>query len=194
MMSQNVQYQNFFPLHKAYADHKVDIVFVGDSITYKNPMWNELFENNDIANRGIGSDTTYGLLNRLDTITSLKPKKIFIMIGINDIARDISTDEILVNYEAIIVKLQKDLPKTKVFVQSILPVTDRDNIKNEYIQEINSSLKQLADSNNCTYINLYDFFVDKENNLRQELTIDGVHLSANGYEIWRDLIKDYVDK
>lgn len=61
------------------------IVFLGDSITEKID-WKELFSKNNILNRGIGSDTISGLINRTDSIVKLKPSKVFLMIGINDIA------------------------------------------------------------------------------------------------------------
>jgi len=61
-----------------------DIVFVGDSITDQGE-WEQLFHSLNVKNRGIGADTTQGVLHRLQEITNAKPKKIFLMIGINDL-------------------------------------------------------------------------------------------------------------
>ena len=55
-----------------------DIVFVGDSITARFE-WDEYFTEYTVANRGIDSDVTEGVLNRLDTIVSQTPEKIFLM-------------------------------------------------------------------------------------------------------------------
>ena len=63
---------------------EVDIVFAGDSITQAGE-WTDFFPNLKIANRGVGSDTTHDLLRRLDSIISVNPKNVFVMIGINDI-------------------------------------------------------------------------------------------------------------
>lgn len=61
------------------------IVFLGDSITEKID-WRELFSYPNIVNRGIGSDTITGVNNRIDSIVKLRPSKVFLMIGINDIS------------------------------------------------------------------------------------------------------------
>ena len=74
-----------------YSD-KFSIVMIGDSIT-DGAEWYELLKNNEVQNRGIGGDTTKGILDRLDTINK-SIKKAFLMIGINDIAGYKTVDEI----------------------------------------------------------------------------------------------------
>ncbi|HKM18502.1 MAG TPA: GDSL-type esterase/lipase family protein, partial [Aliarcobacter sp.] len=64
---------------------KFSIVMIGDSIT-DGAEWYELLQNSEVQNRGIGGDTTNGVLDRLNTINK-SIKKAFIMIGINDIGR-----------------------------------------------------------------------------------------------------------
>ncbi len=44
-----------------------------------------MFENNSVVNQGIGSDTTEGLVHRVDSIIRRNPKMIFLNIGINDL-------------------------------------------------------------------------------------------------------------
>ncbi len=70
-------------------DTRNEIVFLGNSIT-DGAEWYELLGNKRIRNRGISADVTEGILLRLDAITKLKPAKIFIMIGVNDIARNMT--------------------------------------------------------------------------------------------------------
>jgi lysophospholipase L1-like esterase len=76
------------------------IVMLGDSIT-AGVEWNELLGIPNIANRGIGSDTTEGFYNRLENIYKIKPKICFIMGGINDIGYGIPVETILQNIEMI---------------------------------------------------------------------------------------------
>ena len=78
-----------------------DIVFLGNSIT-NGCEWHELFNNPNIKNRGISSDVSMGVYDRLDPIIKGKPAKIFLMIGINDIAHHLSTDSIVKNITQII--------------------------------------------------------------------------------------------
>ena len=87
---------------------KFSIVMIGDSIT-DGAEWYELLKNNEVQNRGIGGDTTKGILDRLDTINK-SIKKAFIMIGINDIAGYKRVDEIYNNY----IKILEDLERKDI--------------------------------------------------------------------------------
>lgn len=57
--------------------------FVGDSITHVG-LWAEIFPNNSVLNRGIGWDKSTDILARIDTVLSAKPKRVFLMFGVND--------------------------------------------------------------------------------------------------------------
>jgi len=114
------QRRSFF---EAMPIEKNEIILLGDSIT-NCANWDELFPNKKIVNRGISGDITLGVLDRMEEIVKRKPKKIFILIGINDISIDLDKSIILTNYQAIISKIKKDNPKTIVYVQSILPTND----------------------------------------------------------------------
>src|SRR5687768_11746755 len=72
---------------RSYND-KEAIVFLGNSIT-AGTDWSELLQMENVRNRGISSDITFGVIERLDEVTSGNPKKVFVLIGINDISRNI---------------------------------------------------------------------------------------------------------
>src|SRR5471032_746544 len=97
------------------------IIFFGNSIT-QGGDWAKLTGDSTVLNRGIGGDVTFGLLHRLHDITVRQPAKLFILIGINDISRDIPDAVIAANYRAIVSGVQSASPKTIMYVQSILPV------------------------------------------------------------------------
>src|SRR6478736_1622024 len=82
---------------RSYPNSEKDIIFLGNSITDYTD-WNELLQLPEARNRGISGDITFGILERLDEVTEGKPAKIFILIGINDIARNIPDSVILNNY------------------------------------------------------------------------------------------------
>lgn len=111
----------YYILQKRSLFEKFDcsnkIVFIGDSLT-DGCEWNELLERTDIVNRGINSDTTDGILNRLNGCLLQKPKGIFITVGTNDIYRGVSMATIQSNY-AEIIKNISDL-HIPLFVQSTL--------------------------------------------------------------------------
>jgi lysophospholipase L1-like esterase len=172
------------------------IVFLGDSLTDL-CEWAEVFENNKIKNRGICGDTTGGVLNRLVNIIESRPKKLFIMIGINDINQGITISSLVNNYKLILESFKYKTPQTKVFIQSLLPVNTRNfqrNQVNHKIIEVNEQLQRLAKEFSFQYINLFSAFLDNNNELDEQYTSDGLHLNGKGYLVWQEIIeKDVVD-
>jgi lysophospholipase L1-like esterase len=162
------------------------IIFVGDSQTQFFPL-DELFQGN-ILNRGISGDVSGGVLNRLEEITRRKPTKLFIQVGINDISRSVPVSTITQNYTAILQQVKNQSPVTKIYVQSVLPYGP----SNKKVQELNPLLKELAIREKVTYIDLYSPFVEN-NRLRSTYDCgDGLHLSGEGYLLWRDIVSSYV--
>ncbi|MBF0519428.1 MAG: hypothetical protein HQK92_06875 [Nitrospirae bacterium] len=175
------------------------IVFFGDSITHF-CEWSELFSDRRIKNRGIGGDTTEELLQRVHQIIDMKPKKVFIMIGVNDVFSGFKTEIILSNYKKILDMLLNKSGKTKIYVQSTLPVVSDDIAKsteiNDEIIKLNKGLIAMVsklNNPNIKYIDLHkDFLMPGTGQLNVKYTVDGVHLSGSGYLLWKSLIKDYV--
>lgn len=179
---------------KNLPKQKGEIIFLGDSIT-DICEWNELFKNSLIKNRGISGDTTYGILNRLEDIVSSKPSKIFIMVGINDIGKGKSTEEIIKNYKSILNRIKKSSPSTDIYVESVLPINKdifNTSTKEEEIIALNDSLKKLCASYNIKYIDLYSLFIAEGNKLNPKYTTGGIHINGTGYAIWREVIKDLI--
>ena len=178
-------------------DTRNEIVFLGNSIT-DGAEWFELLQNKKCRNRGISGDVTEGILLRLDGVTRLKPSAIFILIGINDLSRNISVDEITGRYREILQRIQKETPRTKVYVQSVMPVNPatggntRLERKTELIIELNGRLQALAKEFGLTYIDLFTPLADKNNLLPKRYSIDGLHLSYEGYSVWAGILRQYI--
>ena len=122
---------------KSYEHASTDIMFVGNSIT-AGTDWMELLGRPDVRNRGISSDISFGVLDRLDEVIMGKPAKVFILIGINDISRNIPDSFIVKNYQRIIEKIKTASPSTKIYFQTLLPVN------NEFTAQILSTLSTLS--------------------------------------------------
>ena len=105
---------------EAVAKQNVDVCFAGDSLTARG-LWSEFFPDVAVSNRGIGSDTSEGLLNRLDTVVEGAPDVVFIMIGINDVGHKVPQQETVSNVAAICDGLHALLPDTTVVLQAVLP-------------------------------------------------------------------------
>lgn len=169
-----------------------DVVFVGDSITERSE-WSELFPNVSIKNRGIGSDTTFGVKDRLEEVIKLKPKKVFLMMGINDLQQNVKTDEILKNYETIVISLKQKLPNAEIYVQSTLPVNNQlFKLDNKKVQELDSKLQLFSSKNKLVYVDLYNKLADKNGDLKSSYTADGIHLKGEAYQIWASQINKYI--
>lgn len=177
-----------------------DIVFLGNSIT-NGAEWGELFNNKHVKNRGISGDICMGVYDRLDAVLKGKPAKIFLLIGINDVNRGTSADTIVGRIRMIAQKIKTDSPKTKLYLQSVLPVTDHYKMfqghtsRWQVVPEINKGLIRLAKEIGVTYIDLYSHFVDeKTGKMNTEYTNDGVHLLGKGYSKWAEIVKPYIGK
>jgi lysophospholipase L1-like esterase len=174
--------------------HQQAIVFVGDSLTEMG-SWSEFFPESIINNRGIGGDTTTGLFNRIESITTNNPSQIFLMIGINDICLEKKSSKLIIaNYRKILDYLSS-YPELKVYVQSILPV-NKIGVKpfkqvNQQIIEINQELENLAKEFKFEYIDLYSHFVDTNAQLDKQYTQDGIHLTGKGYLLWLEVIDKF---
>ncbi len=167
------------------SQRPVKVVFVGDSIT-EGGLWNELFPGVEIANRGIGGNTTSDILVRMNQVFKLKPEKLFVMVGVNDLNMKLGPNVAIANYSEIFNLIDKNLPKTKVYIQSVLPVNDAwEMTDNTHIPELNRALKSLADRRGYTYIDLHSAFSNTRGQLRANLSNDGIHLLGTGYELWR---------
>lgn len=171
-----------------------DIIFLGDSIT-EGCQWDELFQNSKIINRGIGNDTTERTLNRIDGVTKQIPNKVFILLGINDLQTSVKESVTLSNYNKIISDVLTKSPKTKIYIQSILPINSNlgsfGKVTNNDVVNLNVKLKSLENNKNIFYVNLYDSFISN-GVLNKSYTFDGIHLNSKGYTEWKSIIKDLV--
>lgn len=169
-------------------------IFLGDSITAE-CEWSELFDNENILNRGISGDTASGILKRLSPILEAKPDNLFLMVGINDLIYG-NEKELLQNYEKLLQQLTDDLSDTQIVVQSILPVNSKVRkmpISNETIRSVNQKIKALADKFGLVYADLYSLLQDKEQRLKAEYTSDGIHINGEAYLVWKEAVGELVD-
>lgn len=187
----NPIYKNLTALYELSKIKKADIVFLGNSITYGG-HWVELLGRERIVNRGIGSDNLPGMLRRLHQVYRLQPKLCFIMAGINDIYADIAVDTIFSRYKQLIDSLQTHgiIP----IIQSTLcvnPKWKRAEVKNADVLKLNQLLQQHCRQRGITYVDL-NTILSPHGVLKNEYTTDGVHLTAEAYAVWRDIIEPLI--
>ncbi|HEV2124389.1 MAG TPA: GDSL-type esterase/lipase family protein [Chloroflexota bacterium] len=170
------------------------IIFLGNSIT-QGGEWGQLLGDSTVLNRGISGDITYGVLKRLDEITRRRPSKLFILIGINDIGKDIPAAVIADNYHKIIREVQAQSSAPQIYVQSVLPVDpDYPGFPQHYdkqhqVDRVNRLLKHVAVTTNTTYVDLEPVFLDARGHLDPRYTTDGLHLNEQGYRVWAEYLR-----
>lgn len=180
---------------------KGQVVLLGDSLTDNYPV-NECFLNipYKVYNRGIGGDTTEGLVKRLnESVFELEPSVVVLLIGINDFAMlPNTTSEFLASrIDNLIKQIKYKLPKTKIILEAIYPINKSknpkidhpsvDNKDNQIINETNELLKKIEE---IKFLDLSSVLKDENGELNIEHTREGLHLNANGYF----LITPYIEK
>ncbi len=178
---------------KAEPISKNDYIFLGNSIT-AGTDWSKLLNLPQAKNRGISGDITFGVLERLQEVIDRKPAKVFILIGINDISRNIPDEVILANYKKMVSRIRVGSKKTQIYFYTLLPVNSSfEKFKNHYgkdehILYLNEQIRKF-EAKKVKVIDLYPAFLDKENHLRAELTKDGLHLIPEGYQVWKTVLE-----
>ena len=150
-----------------------------------------------MLNRGIGGDCISGMINRVQPIVDGRPKAIFIMGGANDLLfSKISNEKLLQQYERLLDIIARETPRTRVYIQSLLPLNEAHNEafmkgKNARFAEFNALLRAMAERRGLTFIDIWSG-MQRNGELPEEYTFDGIHLKAAGYAVWIEKIRPYV--
>ena len=178
-----------------------DIIFIGDSIVEYFPLQELLGTSKAIVNRGIRGYQTGLLLDNLDAhLYGDAVDQIVILIGTNDIGKDIPMSQTLTNLESVIQTISRDYPLSQIKLVSILPVNEGEDFKqtvyirtNEKIKAWNQAYQDLASAYmQVEYIPVFDSFLDEAGQLKPTYTTDGLHLSVAGYQVLSNVLKDYL--
>lgn len=176
------------------------IIFVGDSITERYNL-SKFYSYDDklIINSGVSGYRTSNLISRFNVLIGQhQADKMFLLIGTNDVSKEISADDIFNNIKTIIRMTKDSSPNTKIYVESIYPVNNSlpkaGKRTNKEIQKINEKLKKYCELNEIEYINVYDSLTDKNGYLANRYTEDGLHLNDKGYQVVTSVLKKYVEE
>lgn len=178
-----------------------DIIFIGDSIVEYYPL-QELFGTaKTIVNRGLRGYQTKLLLENLDVhLYGDAVDQIVLLIGTNDIGKDVPMNETLDNLERVIQSIARDYPLSQIKLLSILPVNEGEKYKqtvyirtNEKIREWNQAYEALTSAYmQVDFVPVYDSLIDSEGQLKKDYTTDGLHLSVAGYQALSEALKEYL--
>lgn len=178
-----------------------DIIFIGDSIVECYPLQELLGTAKTIVNRGIRGYQTKLLLENLDAhLYGGAVDQIVLLIGTNDIGKDVPMNEALDNLERVIQSIARNYPLSQIKLLSILPVNEGEKYKqtvyirtNEKIREWNQAYEALTSAYmQVDFVPVYDSLIDTEGQLKKDYTTDGLHLSVAGYQALSEALKEYL--
>jgi lysophospholipase L1-like esterase len=178
------------------AQDKGAVVFLGDSITQG---WHSLanaFPNIKVANRGIGGDTTRGVLYRLQAdVLDLDPRVIVLLIGTNDIGNGAKPEDVADNIEAILQDIKKFNPHLPVVVCEVMPRSDRGQHPADRIEKLNALVAAaIKDDPQFTLCDTWSIYADKNGDCPRDEFPDLLHPNAMGYAKWEAALKPIFAK
>ena len=189
---------------------RIAVYFEGDSITrrwgaldYPQLLanWKQNFFGWNAANFAWGGDGTRNILWRLENgeLDNVHPKVIVLMAGTNDVGGSSSRGdddpriaEVTAGIEAILDICRKKAPQATIILMGITPRNDRSanpTAVMPVIARINKNIARFADGNKIRYLNINDKLADQDGRLYDGMTVDGLHLSLRGYQVWADALK-----
>jgi lysophospholipase L1-like esterase len=191
---------------KTLKQGRIDVYFVGDSITRRwratdYPQflahWKKNFFGWNAANFGWGGDTIQNILWRLQhgELEGVHPKVIVLLAGTNNVGRTPANDAKVANItkgvKALLDTLRKKAPKATIVVMGIVPRNDgaKPTAVMASINRINANIAKFADGKQIRYVNINDKLADKDGQLFKGMTVDRLHLSLKGYQVWADALK-----
>jgi len=192
----NHRYDSF----KVLETNNESIVFIGNSITDMH-CWPEAFKTSDgrylpIVNRGNSGTYSTEQSNNLESYIAGKPKKVFMMIGTNDIATsgglNFSGEQVLQYVKSMVDRIHMRSPQTKIYLYSILNNKTNNRVEATWLHT-NKIVKEYVEAQDVewlTYIDLYD----KLTGVAQGgvWSYDYLHLTAAAYKVWCETICEYL--
>ncbi len=182
---------------------KVDLLMIGDSITHGwegrgKATWEQYYKKRNAFNIGFSGDRTENVLWRMDhgAIDGISPKLAVLMIGTNNTGHRFDPALATANgIQAIVNKLKKKLPKTKVLILGIFPREAKaDGKQRQRNAEINKIISTYADGKMVHYLNINKHFLDDNGVLTREVMPDLLHPHEKGYDIWAKAMEPTIKK
>lgn len=181
-----------------------DAAFIGDSRTQGLRLYSGLKDTNWLCSVGLTVETAAtekfsvadGKYTALDALGVLKPAKVYIMLGLNELGWK-SADIFIEKYAAIIDAALAANPDCLVYVQSILPVSAAKDAggtwcNNANVNARNERLKELAEEKGVYYLDVASAFRGEDGCLPAGDTPDGIHLTPGLCVSWLDYLKTHT--
>ncbi len=181
-----------------------DAVFLGDSRTEGFSLYSGLEEGEclyavgatvwSVAEEAVWK-TESGKVPLLDALETMEAGKVYIMLGANELGWP-RAEVFREQYGKVIDRIREDHPDAEVVIQSILPVSAKQQAKGSYvnngrISEFNELLRELAEEKGCPYLDVAEAVTGADGCLEADLTFDGIHLNVEGCKRWLEYLRTH---
>ncbi len=182
---------------------KIDVYFVGNSITrrwgatdYPDFLanWKANFFGWNAADFGWGADRIEHMLWRIENgeLDGVNPKVIVIDAGTNNVGTQPGGDDKIADItrgvRALVELCRSKAPNATIILTGIFPRNDNIAVVPE-INRINENIARMADGKTIRYVNVNDKLADKDGKLLDGMSVDKLHPTLKGYQIWADALK-----
>lgn len=167
-------------------------VFLGDSITEKYDL-NKYFKkrNKNIINSGNSGNLTKDILNNMKKrVYNYNPSVVFLLIGVNDVNKDVDPNEIIDNIKKIVMNIKENRSLATIYVESIYPTGNKE--RNDIITKVNNEVEKFCKKEKITYIDIYKDLINDDKVIDGKYTKDGLHLNEEGYNLVTKKIEKYI--
>ena len=202
----------YYPLQKVDDKYFSDALFIGDSRTVglfdyggmesftsfmarESTTVYDLFDDNEKMDyTPLGKKTTERTLK--DLLSKAKFKKIYISVGVNELGIP-DTMDYYKEFRNVVTRINKLQPEAIIYIQGIMHVSKamskKDHVfNNTAIVQRNQAISTLANGRNIFYIDMNGDLCDKDGNLKDDLTGDGIHLKASACALWYQFLKSHA--
>jgi lysophospholipase L1-like esterase len=132
-------------------------------------------------------------------LDGVNPKVIVLLVGTNDIGGSVydavkgkaKVDEVVDGIDAILATCQEKAPQAKIVLTGVFARGDNASAA-PLIVSVNERLASLAAERGVRFININPQFADAEGVPLEGMTVDGLHLSVKGYDLWAEALKPHL--
>lgn len=165
----------------------------GGSLSYGNSLW-------DVSDESVHPTYNGEKMKLEDAIAKIKPGKIFILLGTNDVAL-YGVEQTIANADTEISGMLEASPGAEIFIMSTTPKyspaeSDVDGaLNNADIDALNVAMRQFAVEKGYNFMNIAPLFKDETGGLAADYCSDkegmGIHFTSAAYDIWLDFLYSY---
>lgn len=163
------------------------------SLSYGNSLW-------DVSDESVHPTYNGEKMKLEDAIAQIKPGKIFILLGTNDVAL-YGVEQTIANADTEISRMLEASPGAEIFIMSTTPKYSpaESNVdgalNNADIDALNVAMRQFAVEKGYNFMNIAPLFKDETGGLAADYCSDkegmGIHFTSAAYDIWLDFLYSY---